>query len=166
VAIGKLDGDANLDLAVADCGSSDVSVLLGSGTGAFSAAQGSPFQVGVGESPVAVGIGELNGDSSPDIAVANSGGTKCFDPRGPRGGPGGSVSVLAGGDFGITRSFALLNDPLSIAISDLNADSRPDIAVANGRSRVVSVMLNATGGNPQVLAGDEPPDVPPDGAGG
>jgi hypothetical protein len=96
----------------------------------------------------------------PDIAIANSGGKQCLLPGGPTGGPAGSVSVLVGngdGTFQPARSFALLNDPFSVAIGDMDGDHRNDLVVPNGRSRVVSVMINATGGPAPPLTGDDPP---------
>ena len=48
VAVGDFNGDGNLDLVVANEGiaSNNVTVLLGNGTGGFTAANGSPFSVG------------------------------------------------------------------------------------------------------------------------
>src|SRR5262245_46874336 len=67
VAIGDLNGDGHLDLAVANAGSNTVSVLLGNGNGSFSAA--SPYATGA--NPQSVAIGDLNGDGRLDLAVAN-----------------------------------------------------------------------------------------------
>jgi hypothetical protein len=69
VAVGDLNGDGIPDLAVT-CqeGCNDVTVLLGSGTGGFSPASGSPFTVGANSFSVAVG--DFNGDGKPDLAVA------------------------------------------------------------------------------------------------
>jgi hypothetical protein len=68
-AVGDFDGDGKPDLAVTDYGSNDVAVLLGSGTGEFSPAAGSP--VAAGNTPYFVAAGDLNGDGQPDLAVAN-----------------------------------------------------------------------------------------------
>ena len=38
VAVGDFNGDGKQDLAVANCGSNNVSILLGDGAGSFSAA--------------------------------------------------------------------------------------------------------------------------------
>jgi hypothetical protein len=69
VAIGDLDRDGALDLAVANGWSDNVSVLLGNGDGTFRSA----VNYGVGEWPESVAIGDLDGDGDLDLAVANAG---------------------------------------------------------------------------------------------
>jgi hypothetical protein len=119
-------------------------VLLGDGSGGFDVTTGAGGSVGY--SPAAVAIGDLNGDTWPDLAIANTGGGAA-NPDAVRGGNGGSVSVLLGdglGGFGQPFRYALGNDPFDIAIGDLNGDGKPDLAVPNARLRVASVLLNDT----------------------
>ena len=68
VAIGDLNGDGDLDLAVANRWSANVSVLLGNGDGSFP----KRGELRVGDGPCSVAIGDLNGDGDLDLAVANS----------------------------------------------------------------------------------------------
>ena len=70
VASGSIDGPASgtPDLAVANYGSGDVSVLLGNGDGSFVT-----FALAVGINPSGVAIGDLDFDGLSDLAVANSG---------------------------------------------------------------------------------------------
>ena len=68
VAIGDLNGDGYLDLAVANNLSYNVSVLLGNGDGSFQ----SEVNYDAGREPRSVAIGDLNGDGYPDLAVANN----------------------------------------------------------------------------------------------
>src|SRR4051794_19054573 len=61
------NGDGNLDLAVANFTSNNVTVLLGNGSsGGFSPAPGSPFAVG--SNPFGITSADFNGDSKVDLA--------------------------------------------------------------------------------------------------
>ena len=66
---GDFNGDGRTDLAVANDGSNDVSVLLGNGDGTFQA----QVTYAVGSGPVALVAGDFNGDGRTDLAVANYG---------------------------------------------------------------------------------------------
>src|ERR1700735_3387606 len=55
VAIGDLNGDGKPDLAIANKSDFTVTVLLGNGTGGFTAALGSPFPGGAEPPSVAAG---------------------------------------------------------------------------------------------------------------
>ncbi len=86
VAVGDLNGDGRPDLAVANMGglgtTGSVSVLLQdpANPGAFRPARNYPGRF----LPVAVAIGDLNGDGLPDIAVADDGAAVMFnDPAAP-----------------------------------------------------------------------------------
>ena len=67
VAIGDLNGDGKPDLAIANDGAANVSVLLNKGNGTFG--QG---RLRAGRFPRSVAIGDLNGDGKPDLAAANA----------------------------------------------------------------------------------------------
>src|SRR5207244_1578193 len=121
------------DLAVASADANTVSVLLGHGDGTFAART----DFGTGIDPVSVAISDLNADGRPDLAVTNNGLYL---------GATGSVSVLLGngdGTFASKADFGTGINPTSVAIADLNADGRPDLAVANATapSGSVSVLL-------------------------
>ena len=68
VAVADFDGDGRPDLAIANAGSGNVTVLLGDGSGGFSPA-GPP--VAVGSVPESVAVADFNGDGRPDLATAN-----------------------------------------------------------------------------------------------
>ncbi|MBL8990554.1 MAG: VCBS repeat-containing protein [Phycisphaerae bacterium] len=129
VTIGDLNGDGKLDLAVANNGSNNVSVRLGNGDGTFAAAT----NYAVGAQPASVAIGDVNGDGRPDLAVANSGSN--------------NVSVMLGngppnsGTFAAAVNYSVGSGPCSVAIGDVNADGRLDLAVTNQLSNNVSVRL-------------------------
>ncbi len=151
VAIADLNADGRPDLvtANADSNANSVSVLLGNGNGTF----GHKTDFGTGSTPGSVAIADLNADGRPDLVTANIG----FD------GADNTVSVLLGngdGTFGAKseydagtglvctiqyiRGVPYLVCPgyfLSVAIADLNADGRLDLAVVNTNSNTVSVLL-------------------------
>lgn len=132
VAIGDLNLDGKPDLAVANSGIDNVSILLGDGTGSF----GLATNFAVGTFPTSVSIGDLNGDGKPDLAVAN------YNSN--------NVSILLGtgtGSFGLATNFAVGSGSFSVAIDDLNLDGKPDLAVANSISNNVSILLNQPAGS-------------------
>jgi hypothetical protein len=132
VAVGDFNGDGKPDLAVTDEGGATVTVLLGTGTGSFTAAPGSPFPVGT--NPVSVAVGEFNGDGKLDLAIANS---KIS---------GNTVTVLLGDGTGsFTEApgspFAAGTYSQSVAVGDFNGDGKLDLAIANYGSNNVTVLL-------------------------
>jgi len=126
VALGYLDGDGNLDLAVANMYDNNVSVMLGDGAGGFAAA----VDHAVGTGPFSVAIEDLDGDSNMDLVTANY-----FSD---------DASVLMGdgtGNFAAAVHYGAGSGPRSVAIDDLDKDGNPDLAVANLSSNDVSVLL-------------------------
>src|SRR3989442_389795 len=98
---------ANQTWPVVNVYSGNVSVLLGNGDSAFQV----PVSYDVGPSPRSVVIGDFNGDSRPDLAVANS----------AYGGGTPSVSVLLGkgdGNFGPAVNYSAGMNPWSVAVGD------------------------------------------------
>ena len=78
-----------------------------------------------------MGIADLNGDGSPDLATANN--------------HDNTVSVLLNrgdGSFEAAREYRTGSGPYSVAIGDLNGDGKPDLVTANGESNRVSVLVN------------------------
>jgi hypothetical protein len=67
VAVTDFNGDGIQDLAVANWGSNNVSVLLGNGDGSFQAA----LNFGADSYPYSAAVGDFNADGLPDLAVAN-----------------------------------------------------------------------------------------------
>jgi hypothetical protein len=135
VAAADFDGDAKIDLAVANQGSKDVTVLLGDGAGAFRAAPGSPVRVGAA---VEVTAADLNADGNPDLVV----------PAWPK-----RVAILLGDGSG--RFAPAPGSPVAIGgrdgptsvVADFNRDGKPDLAVAKGESPGISILLgNGAGG--------------------
>ncbi|HEX9913042.1 MAG TPA: FG-GAP-like repeat-containing protein, partial [candidate division Zixibacteria bacterium] len=62
-----LDGDTDLDLAVANYNSGNVSILKNNGDGTFQ----DTVNYGVGDYPQSIFCADLDGDTDLDLAVAN-----------------------------------------------------------------------------------------------
>ena len=132
-AIGDLNGDGRLDLAVANFFDNTVTILIGNGAGGFGEATGSP--VAVGTLPASVVIGDLNGDGKPDLVTANNNSH--------------NVTILLGnGAGGFSPStgspVSVGANPRSVAASDVNGDGRLDLVVSNFTSNNVTILLNQT----------------------
>ena len=119
-AMGDLNGDSKLDLAVVNYGytqdsPSSISVLLGHGDGSF----GTKTDYQTGDHPNSAEIADLDGDGHLELIVANYIST--------------TVSVLRDDSHGglTVTSFAMGYYPYSLAIGDLNGDGRPDLATTN-----------------------------------
>ena len=138
VAVADLNGDGKADLAVANEGGANVSVLLGNGDGTFRTA----VNYGAGTEPYAVATGDFNEDGNTDLVVANVGGH--------------NVSVLLGkgdGTFRAALNYSTGTSPVSVAVGDLNGDGKPDLVVANEGSGTVSVLLGNGDGTFQTAVG-------------
>jgi len=146
VVVGDFNGDGTPDLAVADYQSQQVSILLGKGDGSFQTAKEYP----TGANPSSVVLGDFNGDGKLDVALAST-------PLGSS--PGNLVSVLLGngdGTFQAPSVYGTGSQAYSAAVGDFNGDGAVDIAVANGISNTVSILLNTQGNQITLNASTNP----------
>jgi hypothetical protein len=135
IAIGDLDGDGKLDLALANFGSSTVSVLRNtSSSGSITFATKVDFTTGT--SPRGVNISDFDGDGKPDLAIAHGGNP--FMPVLRNNSSGGSISFQPKVDFALVGG----QSSTFISSSDLDGDGKLDIAVVNYAPNTISVFRN------------------------
>jgi hypothetical protein len=136
LAVGDFDGDADPDLAVGATTVGPLTPVLalmkGGAGGSFAQFSQTPTSVSV----KSIAVGELNGDTDPDLAVA---------PFSTANSVGVSLGA-AGMTFTAGGAPVVQSGASSVAIGDLNGDPYPDLAVTNGGSSNVSVLLGAPGG--------------------
>ena len=122
-----LDGDSDLDLAVAEHMGGYVSIFKNNGDGTFQ--PGVRYPAGMGTRSVF--CADLDGDSDLDLAVVYDGGD--------------NVSILENkgdGTFETKVDYAAGSDPWSVFCADLDGDSDLDLAVGNAYSDEVSILKN------------------------
>ena len=108
----------------------NVVVLQGNGDGTFTQFPGSP--IAVGQNPVAIASGDLDGNASADLAVVNK--------------TDNSVTVLLNnGDAtfvaGPNSPVSTATNPTGIAIADFNQDGHADFAVTGGDTNTFRVFF-------------------------
>ena len=130
VVAGDWDGDGDLDLAVANFGADQVSILMNDGTGNFSVSSTIALQVGA----TALVAGDWDGDGDLDLAVANFGAN--------------NVTILKNDGTGVftftvaDRITAGVLGPKALAAGDWDGDGDLDLAVANFSSNSVTILKN------------------------
>ncbi len=140
IVAADFNGDGVLDIATANLGGNNLTVLLGNGSGGFTQGPGSPFNLGT---LVAVALGDFNGDGISDLAAVNI--------------ANGHVAILLGTSSGGFNSapgspFAVPPNPNSVAVGDFNGDGIQDLAVTShtlgtATQNFVTVYLgNGSGG--------------------
>jgi hypothetical protein len=121
---------------------------------AYGRTDGTAFDFGgvlaTGDQPVAVALGDLDGDGDPDGISANMGG-------------GTATTILSDGVGGtsVDTSTAVGSSPRAIATGDFDVDTKADVAVANFDSNSISVLTSLQPGAPPPPAGNQPPASTP-----
>jgi hypothetical protein len=149
IALRDLNGDGLSDLVVADSGSNDVKVYLGTGPNQFST---TPLSFNVGDNPRGVTIADLNGDGIPDLAVANYGsndvsillgqgqGSSWTLTPGPRLDAGAGPISIAVRDVTGTVLVPAQGNGAPTYRADYKPDGIPDLLVTNGQDGTVTLL--------------------------
>ncbi len=125
--LGDLDGDGDLDLAMANEGENFVAIRLNDGTGQLSGTLNIP----VSSQAFEAAMGDVDGDGDLDIIVADGGGDNT------------SSVLLNNGD----ATFALgtpisTPDGFGLVLGDVDNDGDLDLLISNAAGNAVSVRLN------------------------
>ena len=140
VAFGDLNGDGRPDLVVTNYYDSNLSVLLNTtAPGATTPSFADQVAFATGVKPYAVAIGDLNGDGKPDLAVANYH-SDFLSILLNQTAPGAATP-----SFADQQQIAIGHKgPLSIVISDVNGDGKPDLTTANFLTSNAMVLQSTT----------------------
>lgn len=133
IAVGDLNGDGKMDMALS--ANDGVSVLLNTGTGTFGAAV--YYDSGISGSAVGGGIaiGDLNGDKKNDIVITNEN--------------NGVIVYLnqGSGTFAVNGTVGSL--PVSgtnnVVLADINGDKKLDIVIPDTTGNVFTFLGKGTG---------------------
>ncbi|MHB8259747.1 MAG: FG-GAP-like repeat-containing protein [Bacteroidia bacterium] len=136
-AVSVISADFNNDSFkdIATALSSNIAVILGTGTGSFGAA--TTFTTAC-SNPFSAISADFNNDGNADLAACDD---NIFS---------GSVSVLLGtgtGSFGAATSFTANTNLRSLTSADFNNDGKADLAAASHSSGVISVLLGTGTGS-------------------
>jgi hypothetical protein len=150
LATADVNADGHLDLVTANNFGDNVTVLLGTGTGSFAPAAGSPFLFSAGSGPTCVAIGDVNADSRPDLLV----GTTTIGLVVLLGNGTGGFAPAAGSPFFIATSVY----PQDLALGDMNEDGHLDVISGNYSAAGVDnvAILLGTGTGSFALTPDSP----------
>jgi hypothetical protein len=167
VAAVDLNGDGLQDLVALNAGDGSLSIFFQSAAGAFDSGVLIPVGVGISDFFFA----DINKDGHTDILLTNqlsgettilsNNGDGTFKSLGSFATGSGPYSIAASTQGGAATSSP--EDAQALAVGDFNRDGIPDIAVLNGGSNTIGILLGRSGGgfyNPQVISlGNDPADI-------
>ncbi|MBS1793564.1 MAG: VCBS repeat-containing protein [Acidobacteria bacterium] len=140
IAVTDLNSDGKLDVVISNNTANSVMVLVNNSPGAGTVSFAAVVSYTVGSQPFGVAVGDLDGDGKPEIVTGNnlqtvsvlrntSTSTVSFAPK----------ADFQGGPFNNSR-------PGSVVITDLTADGKPEIALANMMAETITVLRNTSSG--------------------
>ena len=133
VAVGDLNNDTYLDIAVVNSNTNSIKILLGYGNGSFAAS--ALYSTSRNSKPIFIAIGDFNDDNQLDITVLNNGNNiiLLFCGRGD-GTFANPIAYSTGPNSG----------PCSVAIVDFNSDNQLDVAIVNQQNNNVKIFNSYT----------------------
>jgi len=137
-AVGSFYGNSHADIVTIDNVANSLSIPAGNGDGTFGAARAYT----AGEQPVAVASADLDKTGNTALAVAN------YCNSGACSGSGDVAILLAGssGIYSLSSMYPMGAGVVSVALTDLNGDGKPDLVTLNRIDKTLSLRLGAGGG--------------------
>ncbi len=143
IAVGDLNGDGKPEIVSSSIVDKTISIFKNTSVpGSIGFA--SKIDYATNSNPVSIVIGDLDGDSKLDIAVANY--------------LSNAISIYKNTGTAGTLSFAPKVDvmtglaPDRLALGDLDGDNKPDLVVTNNLSNTISVFKNISANGSIILA--------------
>lgn len=131
LAAGDFNRDGLADVAFANLGSNDLSILFNDGRGGF----GPELRLTTGLEPRSLQTADFNGDNRLDLIVANRNGA--------------TLTMFLAEESRRFRTVPIGIDanPRQVIVADLNRDGKPDLVIPNNNKPCVTTLLNIGGGN-------------------
>lgn len=158
IATGDVDGDGVTDLAVANSGSNNITIIRGAsgpGSYALNSPESPAALVSVGFEPVGLALGDVNGDGWEDlVAVLNETLAVSWSMN--------DTDFATSKYLGLTIGGAPLH-PSKVELGDANGDGKADIAVMSTMNNAVYLFFcvgnNELEGPHKFITGDKPVDM-------
>ena len=136
IIIGDFNQDYQLDIAVSNYDTNNISVLIGNNDGSFAAP--TLHSTGIDSGPFGMTAGDFDNNNQSDIAVVNSGTNNVFVLIGYSMMQSQSPTTYLTGDA---------SHPLQIGIGDFDNDTQLDLAVLNYGTNNVGILLGYGNGS-------------------
>ncbi len=144
VAVLDMNGDGKADIVTTNTASTSnsVSVLRNQNNGGAinSGAFAARVNFATSANPQGVAVGDLNGDNLPEVVATNSNSNSISLFRNTSS--GGALGFAAKSDLSVGAGV-----PYSVAMGDLDGDSKTDLVIANQAGYSVSVFRNTSSGS-------------------